>query len=99
MKPVVAKIPVPTMLEITSAVALMKPSWRRSSADLAVWSEAATRWFQGHCGTRGRRFKKGDSPRPARDLGLVDHLLSVGGRPGAGPSVRGFLPSLGSFPP
>ena len=28
MKPVVAKMPVPTMLEITSAVALKKPSWR-----------------------------------------------------------------------
>jgi hypothetical protein len=33
MKPVVPKIAVPTMLEITSAVALKKPSWRNSPAE------------------------------------------------------------------
>ena len=31
MKPVLVKIPVPTMFETTSAVALMKPSWRSSA--------------------------------------------------------------------
>ena len=34
MKPVVVKIPVPTMLETTSAVALKNPNCRRSGDDL-----------------------------------------------------------------
>ena len=43
MNPVVAKMPVPTMLEITSAVALTKPSWRRSpAAGLVAWVTVAT---------------------------------------------------------
>ena len=41
MKPVEAKMPVPTMLEITSAVALKKPSCRnRPGLPACVWSWA-----------------------------------------------------------
>jgi hypothetical protein len=37
MNPVVAKMPVPTMFEITSAVALKNPSCRRSPGSRAIW--------------------------------------------------------------
>ena len=38
MKPVVVKMPVPTMLEITSAVALKKPSCRNSPGlPVCIW--------------------------------------------------------------